>query len=82
MKEQVHLRQSTEDVESIMKQLQRADLMVTNRLATLRSWLDGEGVTVQGKGKKHYSSTSSSSSSSSSSAAAAASVATPVEGEH
>ena len=52
MKEQVTLRQSTEDVESIMKQLHRADLMVTNRLATLRSWLDGEGVTVQGK--KHH----------------------------
>ena len=52
MKEQVNLRQSTEDVESIMKQLHRADLMVTNRLATLRSWLDGDGVTVQGK--KHH----------------------------
>ena len=27
-------------------------MVVTNRLATLRSWLDGEGVTVQGK--KHH----------------------------
>ena len=48
-KEEVKNRQSTADIEGIVKWVYRAETMVIDRISSLSSWLQGGGVTVDRK---------------------------------
>ena len=48
-KEEVKNRQSTTDIEGIVKWVYRAETMVVDRISSLSSWLQGGGITVDRK---------------------------------